>query len=335
MTPFDEALTHRFDEWRNQNRDGRGDECIEIKGGCTHSHKRCQQMNQKAVCVSISCVQPVCLYVIECMLFSLLLAIMKACQWKLCFSVLTATGAVELDVLLWVAFKATVETMLPELCKPGVPVVVFRTKFKVVFVKPLHISRLQFYGDTSGGLLDVTVGHVISVCPSIAATRHKGRQARKLRKPLNSYVRVKIRAPLFHNHNTICIIPLRLCGGVHWLFQYTFADYVAQAVLRNLLYIFFFLNVNKLGEDWDLAFTVWISVTESWWSFFSGSKVVLQYIKRVGLMNMRLTADTSKKKWRGGGGGKYKSWSVMKNERYPLPYKDLGVGSMFPIFVLI
>lgn len=55
-------------------------------------------------------------------------------------SKLTATGAVVLEALLWVAFESTVKAMLPELWKPGVPDVVFRAKFKVVFIKPFHIS---------------------------------------------------------------------------------------------------------------------------------------------------------------------------------------------------
>jgi len=85
--------------------------------------------------------------------------------------VLTATGAVVLAALLWVAFKSTVKTMLPELWKPGVPEVVFGAKFKVVFVKPFHIGRLEFDGDAASSFPNVTIRHVVPVCPSIAAKK--------------------------------------------------------------------------------------------------------------------------------------------------------------------
>lgn len=91
-------------------------------------------------------------------------------------SVLTATGAVIFVVLLWVAFKSTVETMLPELWKPGVPEVVFRTKFKVVLIKPLHISRLELDGNTTGCFPNKAICYIIPVCPSVTAKKHKERQ---------------------------------------------------------------------------------------------------------------------------------------------------------------
>lgn len=86
---------------------------------------------------------------------------------------LTAAGAVVFAALLWVAFKTTVETMLPELRKPGVPVVVLRTEFKVVLIKPLHISRLEFDGNTTGSFPDIAICYIISVSPSITEKQEK------------------------------------------------------------------------------------------------------------------------------------------------------------------
>lgn len=100
------------------------------------------------------------------------------CFDRLCMfvSILTATGAVVFTALLWVAFKSTVETMLPELWKPGVPVVVFRTKFKVVFIKPLHISRLELDGYTAGRFPNIAICYIIPVRPSITAKKHRERR---------------------------------------------------------------------------------------------------------------------------------------------------------------
>jgi len=55
-------------------------------------------------------------------------------------SALTATSAVVLVALLWVTLESTVKTMLPELWKPRVPLVVIRAKFQVVIIKPFHVS---------------------------------------------------------------------------------------------------------------------------------------------------------------------------------------------------
>lgn len=119
-------------------------------------------------------------------------------------SILTATGAVVFAALLRVAFKSTVEPMLPELWKPGVPVVVVRAKFKVVLIKPLHISRLELDGNTTGRFPNIAICYIIPVRPSITAKKNKERQVEKFSKlqdPIHLSVRMKISAPLSHNQN--------------------------------------------------------------------------------------------------------------------------------------
>lgn len=59
--------------------------------------------------------------------------------------------------------------MLPELWKPRVSVIVFRTKFKVVFIKPFHVSRLELDGNPAGRFLNIAICHIIPVRPSITA----------------------------------------------------------------------------------------------------------------------------------------------------------------------
>lgn len=191
MIPFDAALTYCFAyEWREWNRERRmvGDEYKERKGGCTHSHKGYLQMNRKTVRIHM-------VYVWRCVgacSASLLLCHVDVCclheYWPTCavisiclyVSVLTAAGAVVLAALLWVAFKSTVKAVLPELCEPRVPVVVLGAKFKVVVIKPFHISRLELDGDPARCFSHITICHVIPVRPSITVKtneRHKERQA--------------------------------------------------------------------------------------------------------------------------------------------------------------
>lgn len=90
--------------------------------------------------------------------------------------VLTTTGAVVFEALLRVTFESTMEAMLPELWKPGVPLVVFRTKFQVVLVKPLHISRLELDGDTTRRFSNVAICYIVPVRPAVTAhTEKQGR----------------------------------------------------------------------------------------------------------------------------------------------------------------
>lgn len=95
-------------------------------------------------------------------------------------SILTATGAVVFAALLRVAFESTVETMLPELRKPGVPVVVLRTKLKVVLIKPLHVSRLELDGNTAGRFPHIAICYIIPVRPTVTAKKRTERQAETL-----------------------------------------------------------------------------------------------------------------------------------------------------------
>jgi len=81
--------------------------------------------------------------------------------------VLTAAGAVELEVLLRVAFESAVEPVLPELGEPRVPQVVLRPQAEVVLVEPLHVGRLQLDGDAARRLSHVTVGYVVAVRPAV------------------------------------------------------------------------------------------------------------------------------------------------------------------------
>lgn len=124
--------------------------------------------------------------------------------------ILTATGAVVFAVLLWVAFKSTVETMLPELGEPGVPEVVLRAKFKVVLIKPLHISRLELDGNATGRFPNIAICYIIPVRPSITAKKHKEKTSRKVQQTprpcVSSSVLVRTPAPLFHNQNKVCIV---------------------------------------------------------------------------------------------------------------------------------
>lgn len=92
-------------------------------------------------------------------------------------SVLTATGAVVFAALLRVAFEATVEAMLPELWKPGVPVVVLGTQLQVVLVEPLHVSRLELDGNSTGRFLHEAVRDIVTVRPTIAAKQRTERRA--------------------------------------------------------------------------------------------------------------------------------------------------------------
>lgn len=69
--------------------------------------------------------------------------------------------------------------MLPELWEPRVPEVVFRTKFKVVIIKPFHVRRLQLDSNTPGCFLDVAICHIVPVRPAIAAKEQKGREKQK------------------------------------------------------------------------------------------------------------------------------------------------------------
>lgn len=128
-------------------------------------------------------------------------------------SILTATCAVVFAALLWVAFKSTVEAMLPELWKPGVPVVVVRAKFKVVVIKPLHISRLELDGNTTGRFPNISICYIIPVRPSITAKKHKERQVEKFSKlqdPIHLSVRMKIPAPLSHNQTKFALFLLNM-----------------------------------------------------------------------------------------------------------------------------
>lgn len=87
--------------------------------------------------------------------------------------VLTATGAVVFAVLLGVSFESTVEAVLPELREPGVPVVILRTQLQVVVVKPLHVRGLELDGNPTSSFSDVTVCHVVPVCPPVAGKKHR------------------------------------------------------------------------------------------------------------------------------------------------------------------
>lgn len=111
---------------------------------------------------------------------------MKTTEYSPFVSVLTGTGTIVLVALLRVTFQSTVKTMLPELWKPGVPVVVFRTKFKVVVIKPFHVGRLELDGDTPCRFLDKTICDIIPVGPSITAEEHV-REACKCLAGLNSH----------------------------------------------------------------------------------------------------------------------------------------------------
>lgn len=91
-------------------------------------------------------------------------------------SLLTATGAVVFVVLLCVAFQSAVKAMLPEFWKPGVPEVVLRAKFKVVFIKPFYISRLELNGDAASCFPNKAICDVIPICPTITAEKHKDRR---------------------------------------------------------------------------------------------------------------------------------------------------------------
>lgn len=91
--------------------------------------------------------------------------------------VLTATGAVVFAALLRVAFESAVEAMLPELRKPGVPVVVLRTELQVVLIEPLHVSRLELDGDSTGRFLHKAVRYIVPVRPTITAKQRTERSA--------------------------------------------------------------------------------------------------------------------------------------------------------------
>lgn len=108
---------------------------------------------------------------------------------------LTAAGAVVFAALLWVAFKTTVETMLPELRKPGVPVVVLRTEFKVVLIKPLHISRLELDGNTTGSFPDIAICYIISVSPSITEKQEKTRRLANSKNRVGITIKICICCP--------------------------------------------------------------------------------------------------------------------------------------------
>lgn len=87
--------------------------------------------------------------------------------------VLTATRAVVFAVFLGVSFESTMETVLPELRKPRVSVVILWTKLQVVVVKPFHVCRLELDSNPTSSFSDVTVCHVIPVCPPIAVKKHR------------------------------------------------------------------------------------------------------------------------------------------------------------------
>lgn len=91
------------------------------------------------------------------------------------WSILTATGAVVLVALLWVALQSAVETMLPEFCEPGVSQVVLRTEFKVVVIKPFDVSGLELDGYTAGCFPHKAVCHIVAVRPSVTTKKHKER----------------------------------------------------------------------------------------------------------------------------------------------------------------
>lgn len=86
--------------------------------------------------------------------------------------VLTATRSVVFAVFLGVSFESTMETMLPELRKPRVPVVILWTKLQVVVIKPLHVCRLELYSNTTSSFSDITICNIIPVCPPITVKKH-------------------------------------------------------------------------------------------------------------------------------------------------------------------
>lgn len=72
-------------------------------------------------------------------------------------------------VLLRVACKAALETVLPELGEPGVSGVAVQTQLQIVIIKGLDHLRLQLHGDSPLCFLLVSLHNLVPVGPSIAA----------------------------------------------------------------------------------------------------------------------------------------------------------------------
>ena len=66
-------------------------------------------------------------------------------------------------------WEAALETILPELGKPGVPGVGVQTQLQVVVIKGFDHLRLQLHSDSSLCFLLITLHNLVTVCPAITA----------------------------------------------------------------------------------------------------------------------------------------------------------------------
>lgn len=97
-----------------------------------------------------------------------------------CLTNCLATWAVSciIQVLLRVSGKAALKPVLPEFGEPRVPGVGSEPELQEVVIEGGDLFRLQLHSDATHSLLFISLHHLDSVCPAIAAERNTNSTSR-------------------------------------------------------------------------------------------------------------------------------------------------------------